>query len=321
MSAAGPIFTGGTGRSGTTVLSHLLDHHADVVRVVPTEVRFITDPGGLIDLLEPSRGGSGRGRGGVVGRVLRRRPAPGRGAVTAATFADRLRGHWYHNVGRDGTVRGLKRGGLDAAVIEGALDGFEGRLHRDPLAACRRLATEILTAMAGGDTRRWVETTPTNAARPHGLLELFPDMGLIHVVRDGRDTAGSVVTRRWGPNEMFAALDWWAERIRVAYEALETFPSEHFTTIRLEDLVQRRRDETYERVRTTLHLPPDEGMRRFFDDEMSPERGHLGRWRSQLPPEDVERFDRRYREHLRVLRDRFGPVPPTEDLDEGDALG
>jgi hypothetical protein len=56
-------------------------------------------------------------------------------------------------------------------------------------------------------------------------------------------------------------------------------------------------------------------MRAFFDQSMTPERGHLGRWQAQLGHEDqVARFDRRYREILTDLRERFGPVPPTEDL-------
>jgi hypothetical protein len=305
-----PIFTGGTGRSGTTVLSHLVDHHRDVVRVVPTEVRFLTDPGGLIDLLDATRRRTERGR--LRGLVSRDRSS---GGVTPSTFAERLRTHWWHNVGRDGTVRGLRRGGLEFAVIERALHGFEDRMRDDPLAASRGLASEILDAMAGG-APRWVETTPHNATRAHGLLEVFPEMRLLHVVRDGRDVAASVVTRRWGPNEMFAALDWWAERITAAYVALATFPGDRHLTFRLEDLVRNDRDPTYERVREAADLPPDTGMRAFFEGEMSPERGHLGRWRSQLPDEAaIGRFERRYREHLERIKERFGSVPPTEDLE------
>jgi hypothetical protein len=311
VTSGGPIFTGGTGRSGTTVLSHLLDHHADVVRVVPTEVRFMTDPGGLIDLLDASRQ---RGPKRVARKVAARLGKRTLG-VTPESFVEQLRTRWFHRVGRDGLVRGIHRGGIELATLERFLDGFPERMAQDPLTAARRLAHEIMTELSGG-APRWVETTPTNAARPHGLLELFPDMRLLHVVRDGRDTAASVVTRTWGPNEMFEALDWWAGRMAAAYTALATFPTDRFLTFRLEHLVRDDRDATYERVRQAAALPPDDGMRAFFDGQMTPDRGHLGRWRKQLEPADVVRFDLRYREHLRALRDRFGPVPPTEDLEQ-----
>lgn len=42
------IFIGGTGRSGTTILSRWLGSHARLVRI-PVESRFIVDSGGLID--------------------------------------------------------------------------------------------------------------------------------------------------------------------------------------------------------------------------------------------------------------------------------
>ena len=308
----GPIFTGGTGRSGTTVLSRLLDCHPDIVAIVPTEVRFLTDPGGLIDLLAAARL-TARPR--LVDRLLRRPPLPVPDPTPEA-FAARLRSHWYEWTGNDGGVRGLSRGGLPFSVIETALEAFEERVRADPLKACRRLADEILTTLAHG-RRRWVETTPPNVFKAGGLLDLFPDMHLLHVVRDGRDTAASVVTRTWGPNNIFRALDWWAERIQRAYAAIEGLPESHVLTVRLEDLVVRDRDATYERIRKAVELDPQPAMRTFFDDEMTPDNGHFGRWRDQVADADVDRFVDRYRMHLEALRERFGQVPPTEDLELG----
>ena len=44
-----PIFIGGTGRSGTTILSKLLNQD-DSVYTIPQEIRFITDPDGILSL-------------------------------------------------------------------------------------------------------------------------------------------------------------------------------------------------------------------------------------------------------------------------------
>jgi hypothetical protein len=311
----GPIFVGGTGRSGTTVLGQLLGHHADVIRVVPTEVRVFTDKRGLIDLLAAERAAR---EPNLFRRLIlrRRRRPPPKGALVPRKFVESFRTRFYATTARDGLPRGLQLSGKELSAFEPLLVGFEKRIRRRPLEESRRFANGLMRILAGGDSR-WVETTPGNAARADRLLELFPDMYLLHVVRDGRDTAASIATMIWGPHDIFEALDWWGERMRDAYTALEAIPRQRALTIRLEDLLVRDRDSSYERVRTGLALPPDEGMREFFDGMMTPERGHLGRWRSQLDDHDaVVRFDRRYREHLTELRERFGPVPPTEDLEE-----
>ena len=46
-----PILVGGTGRSGSTIVGHLLDHHPDLTLTRPMEVRFITGNDGIADAL------------------------------------------------------------------------------------------------------------------------------------------------------------------------------------------------------------------------------------------------------------------------------
>ena len=65
------VFVGGTGRSGTTVISHLLDHHSRF-RGVPIECRFHCNPKGLAD---------------VVG-----------GRATPEQFVRKLRTYWWYRV-------------------------------------------------------------------------------------------------------------------------------------------------------------------------------------------------------------------------------
>ena len=44
-----PVFIGGTGRTGTTILRQVLGTHHQIVAVA-TELRIIADPDGLLDL-------------------------------------------------------------------------------------------------------------------------------------------------------------------------------------------------------------------------------------------------------------------------------
>lgn len=48
---ARPILVGGTGRSGSTIVGHLLDHHPALTLSRPMEVRFIAGNDGLADAL------------------------------------------------------------------------------------------------------------------------------------------------------------------------------------------------------------------------------------------------------------------------------
>ena len=65
------VFVGGTGRSGTHILSYLLDRHSRF-HGVPIECRFHCNPRGLAD-------------------VVRDRAEP-------AEFLRKLRGYWWHRV-------------------------------------------------------------------------------------------------------------------------------------------------------------------------------------------------------------------------------
>ena len=47
----------------------------------------------------------------------------------------------------------------------------------------------------------------------------------MHTIRDGRDTACSVVTRSWGPDNLDEALRWWARKLERAFRATEGAPA------------------------------------------------------------------------------------------------
>ena len=52
------------------------------------------------------------------------------------------------------------------------------------------------------------------------IKELLPDARFINVIRDGRDVALSISKERWGPNDAYAGLSWWANRVLKSSQAL-----------------------------------------------------------------------------------------------------
>ena len=71
----------------------------------------------------------------------------------------------------------------------------------------------------------------------------------------------------------------------------------------------RDRDGTLSRLLEFLGLADDPGMRDWFDENVTPSRGHVGRWRRDVPTAEQERIDARYLEVLAELDAREVPHP------------
>jgi hypothetical protein len=95
---------------------------------------------------------------------------------------------------------------------------------------------------------RWAEKTPNNAMVMTALGELYPDARFIHVIRDGRDVACSLVTMNWiDPNSgtkmdyvqnIANAARYWREIVQYAqYQAAQPALSGRVIEVRYESLV------------------------------------------------------------------------------------
>jgi hypothetical protein len=272
------IFVGGTGRSGTHVISRLLGRHPSLADV-PIESRFhCHGPKGFPDLLA--------------------------GRVPVSDFLWKLREFWWHRVRKeDLEPRGLynvcTRRRFDEA---GAV--FEEAYEADPQGACRRLFEDLLYPVADELGRTGLVEMSSHNVREAPMLEkLFPHARFIHVFRDGRDVASSITTKTWGPDRISGAIDWWAERMRAIDAGVsgDGAAPDRFHTVLLDDLVERDREETYARLVDFCGIDDAPPMRAYFDEEMSPGAANLGRWRRGLGSVGVWRVERRYRRTLDAL--------------------
>jgi hypothetical protein len=90
--------------------------------------------------------------------------------------------------------------------------------------------------------RRWGDKTPHYVHHVDQLLRIWPGARFVVLVRDGRDVALSLRRMPFGPNNAWAAAQWWARGIRAGARAGRDHP-DAVLTMRYEDLAQRPREE------------------------------------------------------------------------------
>jgi hypothetical protein len=82
---------------------------------------------------------------------------------------------------------------------------------------------------------RWGDKTPHYVNHVEALLRIWPDARFVVLVRDGRDVALSLERLPFGPNNAWAAAQWWARGIRAGAAAQRAHP-DRVRTVRYEDL-------------------------------------------------------------------------------------
>jgi len=142
-----PIFIGGTGRSGTTLLLRLIADNPEIF-VFRWETQFLVSPNGLMPLID-----NGFERAACEG------------------FTKSLRGRWFRRTVRRGQPGAYEAGlcvDLSKDRIESAASAFLAEASQSLEPAARRevgrrlIRTMIAPAMDERGCRRWCEQTPRN---------------------------------------------------------------------------------------------------------------------------------------------------------------
>jgi Sulfotransferase family len=279
-----PIFVGGVGRSGTHPMGRLIaaDPNYHWIR---TEVRFHASSGGLPDLCA--------------------------GRVDMDRFLARMRGHWYRRGARQ--MQGMQRI-AEPDAYEAALEEFERSFEEDRIAASRTLVRSLLDPAAAADGKpAWVEITGDVIEQAPFLLELFPDARFINMVRDGRAVVAGTLRKVDLTDDPARALAKWERMVRAADRAIHAVPDGRVLTVHLDDFTARDREGTFARLVSFLEIEDPGPMRAYFDNEISAERAHVGKWRQRMAPADARMVDRRYRRLVKKMhRQGIGWVPAPE---------
>ena len=285
-----PVLVGGTGRSGSTIVGHLLDHHPELTLTRPMEVRFIAGNDGLADALA----------------IALRRPGSPAARAAAELAVARLGSRWFERAPDVGLHTSVSLAELDAWTQE-----YLAYVDDDPLGATRTLTHRIMDRIA--DTlgaSRLVDTTPANARKADRLEPIYPESSVVVVTRDGRDVAASFVSQPFGPDDVFVALDQWEQRMLRSHRAVAACRPGRVLQIELMDLVVTAREETLQRLCGFVGVPVDPGMVAWFDTSVTAEGMHPGRWRRDFDDATCARIDASYAAICDTLA-AAGVAPPA----------
>jgi len=148
---------------------------------------------------------------------------------------------------------------------------------------------------------QWGDKTPEYVRHIPLLDNLFPEARFIHLIRDGRDVALSIIALKRLHHRAATAAYFWARDIRCGRSAgMSLGPSRYFE-LHYEDLVGAPRD-VMQQICAFLDLSPHEAMLADHDRSLAKIPVHM-RWmhsREKLPPTRGLRDWRRDMEHREV---------------------
>ena len=274
-------FVVGAPRSGTTLLRLMLDAHPDLA--IPPETYFV-----------PKAAKQWR----RVERLRNRNASPRDRFFEAVT--EHTRWPDFH---------------MDA-------DAFRRRLDEErpqDVGEAVRIFYRLYAEREGKP--RWGDKTPFYVRRMAIIQEIIPEARFIHIIRDGRDLTLSIKGLWFGPNSIDEAAEFWISRIE---EGRAQAPGlSHYMELRYEDLLEDP-DTQLRRICEFVDLPFDDRMLTYHehvDERLAPEtppeeiapdgrvvstaerqaimarvskppdKTRIGRYRTEMPAEDRERFE------------------------------
>ena len=183
-------------------------------------------------------------------------------------------------------------------------------LHVDPSQAPHTSYVDLLSWLVesyaedrGLDGRTWVDHTPENINYAPLLLELFPEARIVHIIRDGRAVANSILPLDWGPNTVVRAAPWWKAMVGDGLALEEALPQGQIVRVMYEDLVYEP-EETVRDLCQKLDLAFEPGMLEAdgfrppgytaSQHEMigrRPDPSRATRWKKTLTPRQIEIFE------------------------------
>lgn len=214
--------------------------------------------------------------------------AAGSGAFDLAQFVDGL-----------AASRRFLEWGLDPSRVRSAMLEERPTTYADAI----RLVFELYARSQGKP--RYGDKTPGFVLSISFLAGQFPESRFVHVVRDGRDVALSLVQQRFGPTNVAEAASFWAHRVTRGRRDGGPLGPERYLEVRYESLVAEPKGEVARMCEFLgLAFEPqmpsalERGTERVPEERRAnhphlgePLRGGIRDWRRDMPPGDVALFE------------------------------
>jgi hypothetical protein len=270
-----PLFIGGTGRSGTTILLEYLGKSNLVYASDPIELRILTEQYGLLDLYKTK---------------------------DINSFLFYLEDSWlnptdkttgiYSNI----NVENIKQ------MTNKLINTF---MQNNKLAIDVFYKDLFLNQKTFNKNSLYLgDSTPSNIRYSDNIFQIWKDAKFINMIRDGRDTAYSIFQMKnfWNlekRNNELDALDWWYNRVIDSFESLSKIPETCYLNIRLEDFVSK--DAEKKKVLSFLSINEDQEMLTFFNNQISEDNVDFGKWKNL---DIANKIDEKYNFMLKKLNDK-----------------
>lgn len=153
---------------------------------------------------------------------------------------------------------GFRRWGLNPGEVTDDLH----RARPGQLAGAVRLLYRLYARRQGKS--RYADKTTTYVFAMPAISAILPEARFVHLMRDGRNVALSLLQLPWGPGTVEEAAVWWRVRVEAARDAGALLGPRRYTGVRFEDLATSPATEL-ERVTEFLGIPWDDRMLQYHD--------------------------------------------------------
>jgi hypothetical protein len=191
----------------------------------------------------------------------------------------------------------------------------------DPLTAGDALRSFYMLYAEKHGKSRYGDKTPGYLREMPRIQRVLPEARFVHIIRDGRDVALSVLKMNWGPASVTEAAELWVERITKARTLAPK--TNHYIEVKFEDVLANteptlRRvcefiDLEFDPVMLDYHERAEERLQEKARDlprqnrpaqpaalrmqshalaKEPPQAGRTGLWRTQMDPTDREDYER-----------------------------
>lgn len=271
-----PIFSGGVGRSGTTLVAHLLGNHPDIFVAMPREVKFITEGFGLIDLCFGMRSFP-KSQATVRGQIVSSLGKLNTRHMRLTKFRDRVLDEWWD------TSSYNPGGALDVSMSKkrmlGLLDDLCDNLE-NPIEAARNFTFGyIQNHKEYNGQKYWIDTSLSNIMYSNFIYQIFPEAKFIEMRRHPLDNIGSVLNQDWGPQNENKSIRWWSDRIKLADASVCQIPKNMHSMFFLENLAGENKIKTYKQICDFIGIDnKDQKTLDYLNNEINYSKANIGRW-------------------------------------------